>query len=132
MCVRLAWTDCDEAGDYVVPNVLSPRDLVSRPDNMNETVLHTTTESKELHLLSNRQFVSHIVRQSHFYAYIVACWVFPLCLVLRLKETRFSLYGLGGLPSLLSINSPDIIAHIKGLSYLSDYMVIRAPLGVAF
>ena len=34
-------TDCDEAGDYVVPNVLSPRDLVSRPDNMDETVPHT-------------------------------------------------------------------------------------------
>ena len=32
--------NCDEAGDYVVPNVLSPRDLVSRPDNMDETVLH--------------------------------------------------------------------------------------------
>ena len=25
-------TDCDEAEDYVVPNVLSPRDLVFRPD----------------------------------------------------------------------------------------------------
>ena len=35
------WTDCDEAGDYVVPNVFSPRDLVSRPDNMDETVPHT-------------------------------------------------------------------------------------------
>ena len=34
------WTDCDEAGDYVVPNVLSPRDLVFRPDNMDETVPH--------------------------------------------------------------------------------------------
>ena len=34
------WTDCDEAGDYVVPNVLSPRDLVSRPDIMDETVPH--------------------------------------------------------------------------------------------
>ena len=33
--------DCDEAGDYVVPNVLSPRDLVSRPDNIDESVLHT-------------------------------------------------------------------------------------------
>ena len=31
---RPAWTDCDEAGDYVVPNVLSPRDLVYRHDNM--------------------------------------------------------------------------------------------------
>ena len=37
---RLTWTDCDEAGDYVVPNVLSPRDLVSRPDNMDETETH--------------------------------------------------------------------------------------------
>ena len=39
---RPIWTDCDEAGDYVVPNVLSPRDLVFRPDNMDETVPHTT------------------------------------------------------------------------------------------
>ena len=37
---RLIWTDCDEAGYYVVPNVLSPRDLVSRPDNMDKTVPH--------------------------------------------------------------------------------------------
>ena len=35
---RPAWTDCDEAGDYVVPNV-----LVFRPDNMDETVPHTHT-----------------------------------------------------------------------------------------
>ena len=40
MDIRLTWTNCDEAEDYVVPNVLSPRDLVSRPDNMEETVLH--------------------------------------------------------------------------------------------
>ena len=38
---RPTWTDCDEAGDYVVPNVLSPRDQVFRPDNMDETVPHT-------------------------------------------------------------------------------------------
>ena len=36
---RTTRTNCDEAGDYDVPNVLSPRDLVSRPDNMDETVL---------------------------------------------------------------------------------------------
>ena len=41
MDVQLSRTDCDEAGNYVVPNVLSPRDLVSRPDNMDKTVLHT-------------------------------------------------------------------------------------------
>ena len=40
---RPTWTDCDEAGDYVVPNVLSPRDLVSRPDIMDETVPHTVS-----------------------------------------------------------------------------------------
>ena len=40
---RPTWTDRDEAGDYVVPNVLSPRDLVFRPDNMDETVPHTST-----------------------------------------------------------------------------------------
>ena len=44
MDVRLTWTDCDEAGDYVVPNVLSPRDLISRPDNMDKTVLLCHTE----------------------------------------------------------------------------------------
>ena len=38
---RPTWTDCDETGDYVVPNVLSLRDLVFRPDNMDETVPHT-------------------------------------------------------------------------------------------
>ena len=37
---RPTWTDCDEGGGYVVPNVLSPRDLVSRPDIMDETVPH--------------------------------------------------------------------------------------------
>ena len=39
--VRLTWTDFDEVGDYVVPNVLTPRDLVSKPDNMDESVLHS-------------------------------------------------------------------------------------------
>ena len=38
---RPTWTDCDEARDYVVPIVLSPRDLVSRNDNMDETLPHT-------------------------------------------------------------------------------------------
>ena len=44
---RLTRTYCDEAGDYVVPNVLSPRDLVSRPDNMDETVL----SSSNIHII---------------------------------------------------------------------------------
>ena len=43
---RPTWTDCDEVGDYVVPNVLSPRDLVFRPDNMDETVPYTSTDSE--------------------------------------------------------------------------------------
>ena len=42
---RLIQTYCDEAGDYVVPNVLSPRDLVSRPDNMDEAILSSSSSS---------------------------------------------------------------------------------------
>ena len=34
-----------QAGDYVVPYVLSPRDLVSRPDNMDETILSSSSSS---------------------------------------------------------------------------------------
>ena len=45
---RPTWTDCDEAIDYVVPNVLSPRDLVYRPDNMDETVPHTLLNKQML------------------------------------------------------------------------------------
>ena len=50
---RPTWTDCDEAGDYVVPNVLSPRDLVFRTDNMDKTVPHTHKTSKTLTHLCN-------------------------------------------------------------------------------
>ena len=46
MEARPTWTDCDEAGDYVVPNVLSTRDLVSRPDNTDETVPHTCEKQR--------------------------------------------------------------------------------------
>ena len=38
----LTRTDCDEAGDYVVPNVLCPKDLVFRPDIGHKNC--TTTE----------------------------------------------------------------------------------------
>ena len=37
MDVRLTQTDSDEDGDYVVPNVLSPRALVSKRDGMDES-----------------------------------------------------------------------------------------------
>ena len=57
---RKTWTDCDEAGDYVVPNVLSPRDLVFKPDNMDETVLHTHTH---MSLLVRHDFI----RRMHSY-----------------------------------------------------------------
>ena len=52
---RLTWTDCDEAGDYIVPNVLSPRDLVSRPDNMDETVTHTCYSKFQLNCMYAQQ-----------------------------------------------------------------------------
>ena len=50
---RPTWTDCDEAGDYVVSYVYSPRDLVSRPDKMDETVPHTTSIILIMALLRN-------------------------------------------------------------------------------
>ena len=40
---RLTRTNYDEAGDYVVPNVISPRDLGSNPDNMDETILSSSS-----------------------------------------------------------------------------------------
>ena len=42
---RLIRTNCDKAGDYVVPNVLIQRDLVSRPENMDETILSSSSSS---------------------------------------------------------------------------------------
>ena len=56
MDVRPTWTDCDEARDYVVPNVFSPRDLVSRPDNMGETVPHTFNHLEAFYYLKANLF----------------------------------------------------------------------------
>ena len=53
MDVRLTWTDCNEADDYVVPNVFSPRDLVFRPDNMHENVLHTNQSTRHFDVQLN-------------------------------------------------------------------------------
>ena len=58
---RPTWTDCDEAGDYVVPNVLSPRDLVFRPDKMDETVPHNFEKAGSLLFLA-RIFVCSCAR----------------------------------------------------------------------
>ena len=58
MGVRLSSTDIDEAGDFVVPNVPSPTDLVSRPDNMDETVLHTECDSLYYNIIVFLQVLS--------------------------------------------------------------------------
>ena len=67
MDVRLTWTDCVEAGDYVVPNVLSPRYLVSRPDNMDKTVLHPSRNYFKVPLntiiISNLENITFSVKQ---------------------------------------------------------------------
>ena len=62
MDVQLTWTDCDEAGDYVVPNVLSPRELVSRPDNMDK-LYYTQMILLKGHLLRG----SRILHERLFY-----------------------------------------------------------------
>ena len=51
--LRLTWTDCDEAEDYVVPNVLSPRDLVFRPDIMDETVKSSSSSALPVYFSSD-------------------------------------------------------------------------------
>ena len=50
-------TNCDEAGDYVVPNVLSPRDLVYRPDNMDDTVLSSFYENRLIGFIDMAMFI---------------------------------------------------------------------------
>ena len=42
---RLAWTDCDEAGDYVVPNVLSLREFTDQ--HRRNCTTHTQTLGKK-------------------------------------------------------------------------------------
>ena len=52
---RPTWTDCHEAGDYVVPNVLSPRDIVSRPDKW--TKLYHTQEQISWVFCENKEII---------------------------------------------------------------------------
>ena len=72
---RSTWTDCDEAGDYVVPNVLSPRDLVSRPDVMDETVPHIDSNTfsylQEALYCAVSRFISNNHRQNKIKTHIL-------------------------------------------------------------
>ena len=64
---QLTRTNCEEAGDYFVPNVLSPRDLVSRPDNMDETVL---SSMEKIHLFHKME-LTFIILYSNTKSYAV-------------------------------------------------------------
>ena len=63
----LTRTYCDEAGDYVMPNMLSPRDLVFRPDigqklyhhhnaDVNLTVFHGNKSLQHISLTINSDY----------------------------------------------------------------------------
>ena len=67
MDVRLTWTDCEEAGDYLVPNVLSPRDLVSRPDIMDKTTTHNTHSRLDINLCQSQWSMTCRVKQLNIY-----------------------------------------------------------------
>ena len=119
---RPTWTDCDEAGDYVVPNVLSPRDLVSRPDKMDETVPHIMAK-----------YICHMITTACFSLCITtAC--FSLCICTLNKHailTSFLMYCLSAnllFFSLLLTNEPP---HIKNTDkyVLSD--IHSGGLGIA-
>ena len=62
MDVRPTWTDCDEARNYVVPNVLSPRDLVSRPSLKFVTIIDVVNP-----LLTNGLSHSYHLDESIFF-----------------------------------------------------------------
>ena len=59
----LSKTDCDEAGDYVVPNVLSPRDQVFRPD-----IGHTVPPPWRVWLRTTSLMVSRMRTHNENYA----------------------------------------------------------------
>ena len=66
---RLTRTDCDKAGDYVVPNVLSPRDLVFRPDigqknNCTTTDWDVKPQPKQTKKSSKMKCVVQVLRRS--------------------------------------------------------------------
>ena len=72
MDVRPTWTDFDEAGYYVVPNVLSARDLVSRPDNMDETVPHAKVAPHKIELSLAEHFQRRCFKIMVIYMYIAS------------------------------------------------------------
>ena len=80
MDVRLTWIDCDEAGDYVVPNVFSPRDLVSRPDNMDETVLSSFGHGGDHGPVNWNKYINFssrfpwMLRRKFGFELIMRCW----------------------------------------------------------
>ena len=77
---RPTLTDCDEAGDYIVPNVLSPRSLVSRPDSMDETVPHTVNL---LILFIYLIYLFIMFISSFIYTHLVNVYILPMLDVLR-------------------------------------------------
>ena len=86
------WTDCDEVGDYVVPNVLSPRDLVSRPDIMDETVLHIsrccTPIKKVKYKLTRNKKARHIFPRHFFTIAIISIISLYMHFILYIFHTR--------------------------------------------
>ena len=62
----MTYCNYDEAGDYVVPNVLGPSDLVARPDNMDETVLSYVLNQ---HLMIPERTMRHSYQSKRFFFY---------------------------------------------------------------
>ena len=73
-------------GDYVLPNVLSPRDLVSRPDNMDETVPHThyqnsTHNTNKLHI-GTKKIAQNMLEVEHLFSLLEVIYAFIIYTVL--------------------------------------------------
>ena len=63
----LTRTDSDEAGDYVVPNVLSPRDLVFRPD-----IGHKLYHHQKVKEVSYPQSLLQLKSRTHHYGNVMS------------------------------------------------------------
>ena len=62
----LTRTYCDEAGDYVAPNVLSPRDLVFRPDIAGHKLYHHHSIPSSCSSCNNGSLLSRRKRQTYW------------------------------------------------------------------
>ena len=108
-----------------MPNVLSPRDLVSRPDNMDETVLHrfalaSITTDPEVLLLNSYKHKSKIELkfiQVHSFCPTQCLITFAGMIIRMFIKMIFSLYNMPFFTHAYSYCSIRDLSDIIGLDF---------------